>query len=93
MAGLHEKNNPLINNVKVYLDIKSIKTQRYIQFHWNTTSTHDFLNIYLKPTKLIFNKYLYKKRQETYRSSRSEVFCKKGVFKNLAKFTCARVSF
>ena len=55
MAGLHEKNNRLINNVKVYLDIKSIKTQRYIQFHLNT-NTHDFLNIYLKLTKLIFNK-------------------------------------
>ena len=27
------------------------------------------------------------------RSSRPKVFCKKGVLKNFAKFTCARVSF
>ena len=27
-----------------------------------------------------------------YRSSRPEVFCKKGVLRNFAKFTCARVS-
>ena len=41
-----------------------------------------FKKQYLKTKKQIWNYKI-----DRYRSSRSEVFCKKGVFKNVTKFT------
>ena len=68
------------NHVFQKLKQKCSNNRNFSIFHTNICS--------LQP-----NSEILKLLAKTYRSSLPEVFCKKGVLRNFAKFTCARVSF
>ena len=68
----------------------------FIEVTWNRVSDYYERNIYIKvsliavPWILLISKILYqniRKFVRKYRRSRPEVFCKKGVLRNFARFT------